>query len=254
MSIPAPVTPRPAAAVVLLRDRAEGGIAVFMVRRHGTNPFMPNVYVFPGGTLNALDSDIECADGLCAPVPSGSNLSLGEGFYAAAVRECFEEAGVLLARRADAVGFDAALRARLVQYRDDLNQGRIILAALLRTEGLVADTDHMLHWSHWITPERFPRRFDTHFFLAPMPSDQEPIFDPRETTAGVWIRPEDALDRFHSGDFPLVYATERQLEQLRGLSDTRAAVDRFSGRSVRANRPRVIMLDGEERIVLEDED
>jgi 8-oxo-dGTP pyrophosphatase MutT (NUDIX family) len=191
---------------------------------------------------------------LCAPVPPGTDLPLGEGFYAAAVRECFEEAGVLLARRADAVGFDVSLRARLVRYRDDLNQGRIGLAALLRTEGLVADTDHMLHWSHWITPERFPRRFDTHFFLAPMPADQEPIFDPRETTAGAWVRPEDALDQFLSGDFPLVYATERQLEQLRGLSDARFALDRFGGRPVRANRPRIITLDGEERIVLDDGD
>ncbi|MGH2344877.1 MAG: hypothetical protein ACRDG4_06595, partial [Chloroflexota bacterium] len=116
-----------------------------------------------------------------------------------------------------------------------------------------AETDHMVHWSHWITPEHFPRRFDTHFFLAPMPPDQEPSFDPRETTAGVWVRPEDALDRFRQGDFPLVYATERQLEQLCGLPTARAALDRFGALPVRANRPRIITLDGEERIVLDDE-
>ncbi|MGH2390828.1 MAG: NUDIX hydrolase, partial [Chloroflexota bacterium] len=174
--MPVPVIPRPAAAIVLLRDRAEGGIAVYMVRRHGKNLFMPGVYVFPGGTLNSGDSEMERADYPRAFPAPPATLPLGEGFYAAAVRECFEEAGVLLARRTDGGGFDDPLRERLVRYRDDLNQGRAGLAALLSTEGLLAETDHMVHWSHWITPERFPRRFDSHFFLAPMPPDQEPSF------------------------------------------------------------------------------
>src|SRR6185312_4064272 len=97
----------------------------------------------------------------------------------------------------------------------------------------------MIHWSHWITPEGFPRRFDTHFFLAPMPSGQEALHDPRETTEVVWVRPETALQRFREGAFPLVYATERQLEQLAGLPDTATALARLADRPVRTNRPRV---------------
>lgn len=254
MAVPAPVTPRPAAAVVLLRDGADGGISVCMVRRHARNAFMPSVYVFPGGTLNARDGELERSAGLCLALSQNAGLPLGDGFYAAAIRECYEEAGVLLAVHHTGNGdFDAPLKERLARHRDDLNHGRTDLAKVLVAEGLLAATDRMVHWSHWITPEGFPRRFDTHFFLALMPTDQEPAHDPRETTEAVWIRPEDALERFREGDFSLVYATERQLEHLVGLPDASTALSHFAGRQIRANRPRVVNVAGAESIVLDDE-
>ncbi len=253
MSTAEPVTPRPSAALVLARDDDGGGISVCMVRRHTRNAFMPGVYVFPGGALNARDGELERDTRLCRPLSTGATLPLGGGFYAAALRECFEEAGVLLGVAASGVGaFDVAMGERLVSLREELNQGKIDFAAILSAEGLVAATDRMIHWSHWITPEGFPRRFDTHFFLARMPVDQEALHDPGETTEVVWIRPEDALQRFKAGDFPLVYATERQLEQLVGLTDTAAALAHFVNRPVRTNRPRVVRVAGTDSIVLDD--
>jgi 8-oxo-dGTP pyrophosphatase MutT (NUDIX family) len=239
--------------MVLLRDEQAGGISVCMVRRHTRNAFMPGVYVFPGGTVIARDGELEGNIELCRPVPPGATLPLGEGFYAAAIRECFEEAGILLAERATAVGaFDTPFIERLTLLREELNHGNIDFAAMLSAEGLVAATDHMVHWSHWITPQGFPRRFDTHFFLTRMPAVQQAVHDPRETTEVVWVRPDSALQRFKDGDFPLVYATERQLEQLVGLRDTATALAHFAGRQVRTNRPRVVRVDEIDTIVLDD--
>jgi 8-oxo-dGTP pyrophosphatase MutT (NUDIX family) len=253
VSTPEFVTPRPSAAIVLLRDDETGGISVCMVRRHTRNAFMPGVYVFPGGTVNASDGELEAHTELCRPLTSGVGLPLGAGLYAAAIRECFEEAGILLAERATAIGaFDAPFIERLTLLREDLNLGNIDFAAVLSAEGLVAATDHMVHWSHWITPEGFPRRFDTHFFLTRMPDVQKAVHDPRETTEVVWVRPESALQRFKDGDFPLVYATERQLEQLVGLPDTATALAHFAGCQVRTNRPRVVRVDEMDTIVLDD--
>ncbi len=132
--------------------------------------------------------------------------------------------------------FDAPFIERLTLLREELNLGNTDFPAVLSAERLVAATDRMVHWSHWITPEGFPRRFDTHFFLVRMPAVQEATHDPRETTEVVWVRPESALQRFWEGDFPLVYATERQLEQLVGLPDTATALAHFAGRQVR-NEP-----------------
>lgn len=215
---------------------------------------MPSVYVFPGGTLNPQDSEAERNPALCATPMAGASLPLGAGFYVAAIRECFEEAGVLLARRSDGTGWPDAAKPRLVQHRANLNGGSTDLATILAAEDLIAATDRLLHWSHWITPETFPRRFDTHFFLACMPEDQELAPDPRETTEGLWVTPEQALDRSEQGTFPLVYATERQLEQLRGLASVAAALEHFAGRTVRTNQPRIVTRDGADTIVLDGEE
>jgi len=226
-----------------------------MVRRHGKSAFMPSVYVFPGGALTEQDREAERGSWFSAPLAAPSGLPLGEGFYAAAIRECFEEAGVLLARPASGgAAWSHAGRARMDVHRQALNEGRTHLSTVLAAEEWIALTDHMVHWSHWITPEVFPRRFDTHFFLARMPDDQEIIHDPRETTEGLWVGPREALERFHGGTFPLVYATERQLEQLATYENVDQAFAAYSRRAVRTNRPRVMTENGEDVIVLDHDD
>ena len=248
-----PVTPRPSAVVVLLRDGDDGHMAVFMVRRHAGSAFMPDVFVFPGGSVTPDDVEIERMPGLCAPAGAGPT-ELGHGYRAAAVRECFEEAGVLLARRAAAplaVGRGDVERFRA--YRDALNARSLTLAGVAAREGLALATDELLHWAHWITPEASAMRFDTHFFLAVMPPGQEAAHDQLETTAGVWTTPDDALARCERGEMPISGPTLHQVRDLTGLRGVAAAWERFKGRTPRTILPRLGRRDGQETILLPDE-
>jgi 8-oxo-dGTP pyrophosphatase MutT (NUDIX family) len=252
------VAPRPAAALALVREGRTGGIAVFMVRRHVRSDFVPDVYVFPGGSVQESDRAVERTPGLCASAADGPT-ALGAGFRVAALRECFEEAGVLLAHRAASPAGPEPGRAaqamgesaQLAALRAALNGGASI-ADIAASAGLTLATDALHHWSHWITPETFPKRFDTHFFLAAMPEDQEASHDRLETTDGIWIAPDEALARHEQGLFPLVFATVHQLRALAPLRSLDEARARFAG-PVRPTRPYVVTRDGEELILLPDE-
>ena len=127
------------------------------------------------------------------------------------------------------------------------NRGEAGYGNVAAREGLTLATDALLHWAHWITPEAFPRRFDTHFFLAAMPEAQEAAHDRLETTAGVWLTPEAALAAHERGEFPLVFATIHQLRALTGLRSVEDAWARFATTPVRTVRP-VIVRQGEEEI------
>lgn len=250
-----PVTPRPAAVVVLLRDEADGNMAVFMVRRHAGSAFMPDVFVFPGGSVGPDDVAIEHASDLCTPAGVGVT-GLGHGYRAAAIRECFEEAGVLLARRDGAplaVGADADDVERFLAYRHALQARSLTLADLARREGLTLATDDLLHWAHWITPEESPKRFDTHFFLALMPPRQEAAHDQLETTAGVWVTPQDALRQDANGAMPISNPTLHQVRDLVGLNSAAEAWRRFVGRVPRTNLPRLAYRDGQVIMLMPDD-
>ena len=250
-----PVTPRPSAAVVLLRD-GERGAEVFMVRRHVRSEFVPDVYVFPGGTVKGDDAETERAPGRCTPLSASESTAtaLGTGFRVAALRECFEEAGVLLATRDGMpLAWTPDDADRFAAYRQGLNDRTLGLGAIAERERLELSTGELLHWAHWITPEAFPMRFDTHFFLAAMPHDQQAAHDQLETTASVWVTPEVALDRFEQGDFPLVFATIHQLRALQGCASVAEARARFAGAEVRTIRPRVVTSDGVDSIIIPEE-
>jgi len=145
------VPARPAAAVVLARPSGDQ-FEVFMVRRHIRSEFVPDAFVFPGGSVKEVDVATETTPNLCAPVIGSGPTDLGSGFRAAALRECFEEAGVLLA-----AGTSPLEKERLAAYRDDLNQRRLSLLRIAEKEGLTLATDELLHWAHWITPVPIPR-------------------------------------------------------------------------------------------------
>ncbi|HLY31803.1 MAG TPA: hypothetical protein VKQ36_12310 [Ktedonobacterales bacterium] len=253
-----PATPRPASATVLLRQGADGRMEAFMVRRHVQSEFVPDVFVFPGGSVKEADRVAEQVAGLCAPVTAPERdgpTALGAGFRAAALRELFEEAGVLLAWQAGqplAITTDSDI-TRFGAYRDALNAKTATLADVARQEGLTLATDALLHWAHWITPAAWPKRFDTHFFLAEMPARQEAAHDALETTAGTWITPEDALARFEGGDFPLVFATIHQLRALTGLTSYADAQARFAGVIPSTVAPRIIRRAGATVILLPNE-
>lgn len=254
MSYPVPATPRPSAAIVLLRPRDAGGVEVYMIRRHVRNEFAPDRFVFPGGSVKSADREAELVPGMCAVVAPGPT-TLGGGFRVGALRECFEEAGVLLAWRAGRpLAVHAADVARFAAYRAGLQTKALTMADVVRAERLTLATDTLLHWAHWITPEALPLRFDTHFFLAEMPAAQEAVHDHFETSDGIWIQPEDALARCERGTMPLVFATMHQLRALNGLSDVTAGRRRFAGTTPRTIMPRIARRDGTDSIVLPDEE
>ena len=182
-----------------------------MVQRPGRGVF-PNLHVFPGGKVDPADDGLSplCA-GLDERQASGQLGLTGGGlrYWVAAIRECFEECGVLLAYRGrrpfEASGDDE--RAEFDRHRHALAAGDDNLAALARREGLRLATDRVLYFSHWITPPTAPARFDTRFFAARMPDGQRAVGHGGETVAASWIRPRDALANFAAGRWSMIHPT-----------------------------------------------
>ncbi len=255
------VQPRLAAAVLLVRDNpVEHGLEVFMVKRSTKSAFLPDVYVFPGGTVKTEDHELEQQEDFCAPFPASvadpeERTLLGTGIRVAAIRELFEEANILLAyRNNELVASDASMQAQLASYRQLLNEHKASLLELVHTEHLIVATDALLYFAHWVTPEAEPRRYDTHFFLAQAPRAQQARYDPFETSDGVWIGPQTALARFEQGTFPLPFPTIHQLRALSEFPTVRAAWDALPSLYVHTYRPVMIEEDGQTRIVLPTDD
>ena len=211
--------PRPAATLILVRD-ATSGMEVFMIRRTQAAAFMGGVHVFPGGGVDAADATAElaaCCDGL-DDIEASRQLGVEQGglsYWAAAVRECFEEAGLLLAY--DSGGEYADLnqpqRAQVfAQWRESVRAGRTTLADLCREQQLRLAAGRVAYYSHWITQPGRARRYDTRFFVAVAPAAQTPSHDNSETIDHVWIQPAEALERHGRGELHLVFPTIKTLE------------------------------------------
>lgn len=247
------VTPRLSAAIMVLRPSADdGSVEVFMVRRHVKSDFAPDVFVFPGGSVTDADREAELIPGVCVPLDALSpETALGTGVRAAAIRELFEEAGVLLAlHEGQPVHSDAADRQRLAAHRAQLQSASLTIAELTAAEDLVLMTDVLTHCAHWITPEPFPKRFDTHFFIALHPQGQEASHDNRETVHGVWVRPATALQAYADGQFPLVFATDKQLRDLAQFATPAAAIAAWSGRVPPVIMPHIFSRNGHNIILM----
>lgn len=224
MSDPAEVSIRDAATVMLVRDGEAGHLEVFMLRRNLNSDFVGGAYVFPGGAVDPEDrhadlepicegrTDADASTALGLDPPTG-----GLAYWVAAVRESFEEAGVLLAYDADGtvVDFrDEAVAARFDRHRRAVDNSERRLVEVCAEEGLRLAVDAMHYFSHWITPLGPPRRYDTRFFVAAAPVGQTPLHDDRETIANCWIAPAEALDRHRAGEFDLILPTIRNLEAI----------------------------------------
>jgi len=170
-----------------------------MLQRSHALSFMPGAHVFPGGAVDPADASAEL-QALCAGLDDESAsraLGIGRGglaYWIAALREAFEEAGILLAYDAtgDIVSFEDA--ERFLAHRRALHGRHGDFGAILRDEGLRLATDRLIYFGHWITPVTVPRRYDTRFFLAVAPERQEAMHDEHETIAHAWVRPREALD------------------------------------------------------------
>jgi 8-oxo-dGTP pyrophosphatase MutT (NUDIX family) len=221
-----------AATVILLRDTADGPYELFLMRRHRDQAFMGGAYVFPGGRLDDADADPKLAARIGGFRPADAKRLLQEAdlpeatalaLFVAAIRETFEEAGVLLARNGLGGVVDLSApetAARFAAYRLELHEGRMALSELARREELIFAPDLLLPYSHWITPEVEPRRFDTRFFLARLPEGQLPVHDRMELTESRWLTPAFALAEHAAGRIVLMPPTLKTIEELLSFSDT----------------------------------
>ena len=182
--------PVPAATILLLRD-GDAGLEVFMVKRHHQIDFVAGALVFPGGKLEKGDSDAALEPLIDCPADWTAQMrALGAG----AIREAFEESGILLARDARTGKLVSAERLEQLQhYRPLLDKREAVLAEVLETERLRLALDQLVHFAHWITPTNMPKRFDTHFFLAVSPVGHVGSHDGRESVDSIWITPGEAV-------------------------------------------------------------
>lgn len=220
MSESRPARPVPAATILMLRD-GPGGLEVFMVVRHHQIDFASGALVFPGGKADAADFDPALA-----PHLEGAHVDPDlRAIQVSAIREAFEECGILLARaEGDARLVDAARLAELQPYRDRLNRGELTILEFLERERLVLTCTELVHFAHWVTPAMMPKRFDTHFFLAAAPADHLAVHDGQESVDSVWIRPRDVLEQAARGERTVIFPTLRNVEKLAQFDSVGAAL------------------------------
>ena len=220
------VTPVPAATVILLRDGRRSP-ETLLIERHARSEFLPDMYVFPGGRVDEPDRALSGRLAGLDPEAAAAALptieaELASSFFVAAIRETFEEAGILLARsRASGEPLDADAFAELGKHRLDIQAGRTSFRDLVEAHDLELSADELAVHAHWITPEAVPHRFDTIFFSAVSPPGQLAAHDGIETTAHAWMRPEDALAEFRAGRRQMIMPTELNLETLAGFETAR---------------------------------
>jgi recombination protein RecT len=235
-----PAVPRPAATVLLLRD-APTGIEVLMTRRSPTASFAPGAYVFPGGGIDAADAQ---AHELAGRRPTQGDTLLTQAI--AAIRESFEELGVLLAHHADGSPVTQADIAALDRHAP--------FAAQCRARGLVLGADQVFLLAHWITDRDLPRRFDVPFLVARMPPGQVPVADEAEQFEPVWVRPADALQRHKDGQFFMIFPTIRTLQRLQQFASVEAVLAACAGEQpLWTSCPRAGFVEGAEQRFMEHE-
>lgn len=227
---PEPATPRLSATILLLRDAP--ALEVLMVKRHYEIDFASGALVFPGGKAIPADQ----ADGWAARTDgdySGEELAA----RVSAIREAFEESGILLARAASSRGTNAPLIGqevadRLAPMRGPVDRGEADFLSLVEAHDLVLALDRLVHFGHWITPTMMPKRFDTHFYLAATPPGQVAEQDGRETTEAVWLPPARALDDEAAGRATIIFPTLMNLRRLCLARTTDDALERFARMAV----------------------
>jgi glyoxylase-like metal-dependent hydrolase (beta-lactamase superfamily II)/8-oxo-dGTP pyrophosphatase MutT (NUDIX family) len=220
-----PIVPRPAATLILLRD-GEAGPEIFMLKRSPSAAFVANAYVFPGGGLDAADHQaLDRVNGL-TEAQANRRLGVESGglaYWVAAVRECFEEAGILIATEDSGAPLDPERANALAVHRDAVNAGTLAFGELLARERLAIPAERIAYFSHWITAPGRPRRFSARFFVAHAPHGQHGSHDRSETVASEWVRPHLALERCAKGEIELVHPTRISLTELAAFEQAEAA-------------------------------
>lgn len=223
----APVEPRPAATLALAREECDG-FRVLLLRRPSGARFAAGAYVFPGGVVDPEDGIPDAAERLGEGVTRSEPRAL-----AAALREAFEETGIL---PADRLPDDEELE----RGREALLRGETDLPALVRRWDLVFRGLRVAYFARWVTPARLSRRYDARFFLAAHRGG-EPRLAHEEHTGALWARPGEALRRFASGELPMLFPTRTSVEALAAFGSLEEAMEAFRRRRVTPVRPRLLV-------------
>src|SRR5882724_4623032 len=239
------VTPRPASTILLLRDATgTDEIEVFMMVRHYEIDFNSGALVFPGGSVDKGDQEIIARPELYS---GGQGLDAAAlSFRIAAIRETFEESGILLARPQGSKALVDARHAAELEAgsRAALSEGKTTFLEVLTENRLLLALDELVPYAHWITPEGMPKRFDTWFFLAAAPPEQVGAHDGKESTDSIWVSPREALEGGETGRFKLPFPTTRNLIKLGKQPSVKAALDDSRGKPVVSMMPVMTKLNG----------
>lgn len=254
---PAQVNIRAAATVMLIDDRPN--LQLFMMERHANTVFAGGMWVFPGGAVDAADDpEIFQAISIHRSDEQASKLmnidSGGLAYYIAAIREAFEEAGILLALRKhnhqplDLTAPD--MEKRFQKHRDDINDSSRDFIEIIRDEDLILDAGEMHYIARWITPEGPPRRFDARFFIARMPQNQTPMHDDGELVHSSWMSPKEILRKAEAGEMVLMSPTLRMVKNLALFDSAEQVIEAASAnlmdeRARVTKEDRVIVMPGE---------
>src|SRR6202158_4999524 len=238
------VPPRPASTILLLRDSAAGEIEVFMMVRHYEIDFNSGALVFPGGSVDKGDQEIIARPELYS---GGEGLDASAlSFRIAAIRETFEESGILLAHPRGSNALVDAKRAGEIEAatRTALCEGKTTFLKVLTDNGMLLALDELVPYAHWITPGGMPKRFDTWFFLAAAPPEQAGAHDGKESTDSIWVSPREAVAGGESGRFKLPFPTTRNLIKLGKQRTVQAALDDVRGKPIVTVMPVMTQLNG----------
>jgi 8-oxo-dGTP pyrophosphatase MutT (NUDIX family) len=238
------VAARPASTILLLRDCARGEVEVFMMVRHHEIEFSSGALVFPGGSVDAADREIIARPELHSGGEGYDEAALS--FRIAAIRETFEESGILLTRpRGSKDLVDAKQAADIAAtHRAALTERKTTFREILAETGMVLALDELVPYAHWVTPEGMSKRFDTWFFLAAAPPEQLGAHDGKESTDSLWLSPREAVAGGESGRFKLPFPTTRNLIKLGKQPNVRSALDDAKGTPVVAVMPVLTRLNG----------
>jgi 8-oxo-dGTP pyrophosphatase MutT (NUDIX family) len=217
--------PRFASTVVLLRPDENGSFEILLTRRPLEMRFLGGFYVFPGGTVHQEDYSAKILERCRGLSGNEAQKILGNwhdpqvavGHWIAAIRELFEEVGVLLCESGSGAPID--LRDEATKENFEIKRRAIVKEELafgefLESEGLVCDLSRIIYFFHRVTPEFYPMRFDTRFYLAPLPAHQTPMSRSEEVTHSLWIKPAEVLSQLDRHDFPILPPTTTVLEDL----------------------------------------
>ncbi len=253
------ITPLDASTVVLMRGSANGnksGFEVLLVRRSSKSAFVPSAYVFPGGKVEPDDCLPEMAN-YCRKNDLIKSISFLDGapsaqdalgILIAAIRETFEESGILLARavkNGNPASVDENLERQLLSHRANLNSGNLKFLDLLKKENLILAIDRLHYFSRWITPELSPLRYDARFFIAEVPEGQKAFHDGDEVTKHIWITPAQALERYSQQKIYMVAPTVVTLEELSRFQTINEAIESTANKNIKAVLTRMIIENNE---------
>ncbi len=249
---------RPAATVMLIDDRPD--LQVFMMERHANTVFAGGMWVFPGGSVDATDdsSEFQAISIHRSDAEASKLMGLqvgGLAYYIAAIREAFEEAGILIALQKDTLQpldlSNPDVEKRFQQHRNDINDSNRNFIEIIKDENLIMDAGDMHYIARWITPAGPPRRFDARFFIARIPTNQTPIHDDGELVRSKWISPKEILRRAEAEEMVLMSPTLRMVKNLALFDSARQVIESAAANQIDELArvlpgTRVIVMPGEE--------